>query len=123
MGQFDTLTGIALYNCSPEVEYWPNTTESYNDFKFYTKDGRHVPIEVEDIIFSIDAAIASHNLTVQAQKFTSLFSLDNDTFYINDSSLFYIKGKLFGADRDKVAEQDKIRFTFYDIPPSGGRVP
>ena len=122
-GQFDTSTRIALYNCSADAEHWPNTTESYNDFKFYTKDGRYVPIDIEDINFSLDAAIASHNLTVQTQNFTSFVSIDNATFYTNDSSLFYIKEKLAGTDRDKVAEQDKITFTFYDTPPSGGRVP
>ena len=36
---------------------------------------------------------------------------------------FILKEKLVGTDRDKVAEQDKITFTFYDTPPSGGRVP
>ena len=75
---------------------------------------------MEDINFSLDPAIASHNLTLQAQNFTSLVSLDNATFYTNDSSLFYIKKKLAGTDRDKVAEQDKITFIFYDSPPSGG---
>ena len=44
--------------------------------------------------------------------------------YKNDTESFYIKEHLVGDDRDIVAQQEKITFTFYDSPPdSVDRIP
>ena len=93
-GKIDTLTGIALYNCNADARAPPNTTESYNDIKFYTENGTEIPVNISDINFSLEAAIASKNLTAQTANIRTFVSYRNAMVYTNDTESFYIKGQL-----------------------------
>ena len=55
------------------------------------------------------------NENAKVQYIQNMVSLDDDIVLKNDTGSFYIKGKLRGKNSEKIAKQDKINFTFYDI--------
>lgn len=55
------------------------------------------------------------NENAKVQYIQNMVSLDDGIVLKNDTGSFYIKGKLRGKNSEKIAKQDKINFTFYDI--------
>ena len=55
------------------------------------------------------------NENAKVQYIQNMVSLDDGIVLKNDTRSFYIKGKLRGKNSEKIAKQDKIKFTFYDI--------
>ena len=93
-GKIDALIGFALYNCNADAREPPNTTESYNDMKYYTEDGTEIPVNISDINLRPEAAIASKNLTAQTTNIRTIVNYRNAMVYTNDTESFYIKGQL-----------------------------
>ena len=113
---FDSETGIALYDCEASADEEPSRVESFNDYKFYNENGDLQTFNINEtgINFSPDSKLASYNLLYQRENIQSLVSLDGIVTN-NDTGSFYITGRLTGKDAEKIAEQNQITFTFFDI--------
>lgn len=113
-GERDPETGVCIYNCDAEAEGDPFKSESYNDMKFYDRNGNPIDVPIGDINFSPEAEMAAKNLTLQVSNINHMVTFDNAEIYNSNSSLFYIKGQLNGGKKDVIAQQNKITFTFND---------
>ena len=112
----DELTGTALYNCAAEASEVPSSTESFNNYEFYDKDGDPVVLEEDQINFSKDAIEGAKNLTIQTSTYSEIVSFNDVYFYQdeNDPYSFYVKGNLAGTRKNKVAQEKSFIMTFYD---------
>lgn len=112
----DHSTNITLYDCESETENIPNIVESLNDFKFQFENGTTINYlsNKNEIEFSIQAAEASKNILIEKLKITSAVFLSEGKVFNNDTTLFFIKGRLEGDNSELVSLEDKITFTFYD---------
>ena len=115
-GKIDLETGTALYNCSAEAEEIPNTTQSYNNFEFFTEEGEPVILEEGEINYSRDAIESGKNLTEQTSTYTDIVSITDAKFVLNpdDENSFFVKGYLEGSRKNEVANRNNIIMTFYE---------
>jgi hypothetical protein len=115
----DNSTKTVAYKCSAEATKVPNQTESLNNFEFFDKEGEPVMLDVGDINFSKDALEGAKNLTEQTATYSDIVYFDDAKFMKseneNDTSSFLVKGYLEGDKKKKVAEQDNLIITFWDV--------
>ena len=115
----DYSTKTYTYKCSAEATKVPNQTESLNNFEFFNNEGEPVMLDVGDINFSKDALEGAKNLTQQTATYSDIVSFDDAKFMKseneNDTSSFLVKGYLKGDKKKKVAEQDNLIITFWDV--------
>ena len=121
---FDNENHICLYDCNAETDVQPTSVQSYNDFKFKVSANAE-PIEIKDsngdlsISLSPDAQFASLTLMNQTSTVNKFVTLNNGYVFSNDSSIFYVRGKLVGQNSDRVVNKDQVTFTFYDKTSTG----
>ena len=121
---FDNENHICLYDCNAETDVQPTAVQSYNDFKFKVSANAE-PIEIKDsngdlsISLSPDAQFASLTLMNQTSTVNKFVTLNNGYVFSNDSSIFYVRGKLVGQNSDRVVNKDQVTFTFYDKTSTG----
>ena len=124
---FDNENNICLYDCNAETDVQPTNIQSYNDFKFKVSENAE-PIEIKDsngdlsVSLSPDAQLASLTLMNQTSTVNKFVTLNNGYVFSNDSSIFYVRGKLVGQNSDRVAIKDQVTFTFYDNTTAGAGV-
>ena len=119
----DATTQVALYDCEASSTEQPELIQSYNDFKFLEDPNTPANVNPDsDVSLSQGAGEASLSLMNQTSKANVFVILDNGRVFSNDSSVFYVRGKLTGSESDKktLADQSKLNFTFFDTSSGNG---